>query len=163
MKLYELANEYMNILQYDYEGKYDVEGVLHILDSLEGDIKEKAIAVAAHIKNIEAEEKAIDEAVDKMAERATNLKKESKRYRDYLKFNLEKLDIKEINDSPYFKIKIKKNPSMVNIVDEGKIPDEYKIATMNVRVDKLKLKDELEQGVIIDGAELIVNTRVEIK
>lgn len=65
--------------------------------------------------------------------------------------------------SPYFVIKLRKNPVSTDIIDESVIPDEYKKTREVVSIDRARIRDELRAGVIVPGAELRQNNRIEIK
>lgn len=164
MKLFEIANQYENILSqtFDNETGEINEEALAALDAVKDDIKEKGIAIASFIKNIDAERKAIEEAKKSMAEREARLDKRVTYLTSYLQSNMERCGISEIS-CPYFAIKLKKCPVSVDVVDENSIPEKYKKTKSLVSVDKVKLKEEMLAGVIINGAALKQNMRLEIK
>ena len=164
MKLFEIANQYENILSqtFDSETGEINEEALTALDAVKDDIKEKGIAIASFIKNIDAERKAIEEAKKSMGEREARLNNRVTYLTSYLQSNMERCGITEIN-CPYFAIKLKKCPISVDVIDENSIPETYKKSKMLVSVDKVKLKEEMLAGVIVQGAALKQNMRLEIK
>lgn len=164
MKLYEIAREYESILNeaIDVETGEVNEVIIHKLDEVKVDVKEKAIAVASYIKNLEAERDAINAAKKLMAEREAKLDKEADWLTDYLQINMERCGIKEISCA-YFGIKLKKCPVSVNIINEGSLPGEYIKSKIVTSVDKAKIREELINGVIVPGAELKQNIRLEIR
>lgn len=164
MKLYEIANEYQNILEQSFNeetGEVN-ENALSKLDEISVQLHEKGIAVASYIKNIDAERKAIEEAKKAMAEREGKLNKEIDYLTQYLQNNMEKCGISEIK-SPYFVIKLKKCPYSTDIIDESLIPDEYRKVKAVVSIDKVKLKEEMLAGVVVPGVALKQNNRIEIR
>lgn len=62
-------------------------------------------------------------------------------------------DLKSI-EFTYQKFTVKSNPPSVKIIDEELIPAEYKNEKVTVTVDKKKIKDAIQNGWIVDGAEL---------
>ena len=164
MKLYEIANEYQNILEqtFDPETGEINEQAMARLDEVKTDIKEKGIAVASYIKNLDAERKAIEEAKKAMAEREARLNNRVTYLTNYLQSNMERCGIKEIS-CPYFVIKLRNNPVSVDDFAPDQIPDEYKRIVTEVKVDKKKIKEELLAGVVIPGATLRQNQRLEIR
>lgn len=164
MKLYEIANEYQDILEqsFDQETGEVNETALSKLDEIAVQLQDKGIAVASYIKNIDAERKAIEDAKKAMAEREKKLDKEIDYLTQYLQFNMENCGITEIK-SPHFVIKLKKCPLSTDIIDESLIPDEYKKVKEVVSLDKMKIKEEILAGVIIPGASLKQNNRIEIR
>lgn len=164
MKLYEIANEYQDILEqsFDQETGEVNENTLSKLDEISVQLHEKGIAVASYIKNIDAERKAIEDAKKSMAEREAKLDKEIDFLTQYLQNNMEKCGITEIK-SPYFVIKLKKCPFSTDIINESLIPDEYRKVKAVVTIDKVKLKEEMLAGVVVPGALLKQNNRIEIR
>lgn len=49
---------------------------------------------------------------------------------------------------------VKTNPPSVKVIDEELIPAEYKVEKVTVSVDKRKIKDAIQNGWIVDWAEL---------
>lgn len=163
MNLYQIANEYQQIFSMvDENGELDMTA-LQKLDEMEGALENKAIALASYIKNIEAERTAIEIAKKAMAEREKRLDRRVESLTDYLQSNMERCGINEITRSPYFTIKLKKCPVSVDVLDENAIPNDYKVRKEVVSIDKMKIKDELKEGVIIPGVQLKQNIRLEIK
>lgn len=164
MNLYNIANEYQSILQEtinEETGEIN-ETSLVKLDEIATRIEDKAIALASFIKNMDAERKAIEDAKKAMAERERSIERRVEWFTNYLQSNMERCGINEIK-SPHFAIKLKKCPISVDIQDENIVPDDYKKTKEIVSIDKLKIKDEILAGVVIPGASLKQNNRLEIK
>jgi len=51
----------------------------------------------------------------------------------------------------------------VNIIDETKIPGEYKTERLEIVVNKADIKKAIKDGITIDGAELIIKHNIQIK
>ena len=164
MNLYEIANEYELALSgsFDDETGEVSEGALMELERLTGDIKEKGIAIASYIGNLEAEANAIDSAINSMKKRQIALEKKQAALREYLKSNMERCEITEIS-SPYFTMKLKKCPISVDIINQLSIPIQYRSAKITEIIDKIAIKTDLAKGIEVAGAMLKQNTRLEIK
>jgi len=164
MNLYKIANEYQEVLSktFDPETGEVNENAIALLDIAKGEVKEKGIAVASYIKNLEAERNAIENAKKEMAEREKRLDNRLTYLSDYLKSNMERCGINEIS-CPYFIVKIKKCPLSVDILNEDEIPDNYKKVKSVTSLDKIKLKEEILSGAVIPGAALKQNIRLEIR
>ena len=162
--LYEISNEYQALLEqtYDPETGEILPQMLDKLDELAMNMEDKAIAVASYIKNLDAEREAIEKAKKNMAERESRLDKRADYLTQYLQSNMERCGITEIK-SPMFVIKLKKCPISTDILDENMIPNDYKKSKEIVTIDKLKLKEEMLAGVIVSGAVLKQNNRLEIR
>lgn len=154
LKLYEISNKYQ--IELDDPSGYG------FLDSIEDELNIKAVNVAAYIKNLEAELSAIENAITDMKNRESVTYKKICSLKEYLLFNLNKCEIKEIK-SAQFDIKVKKCPASVVIINDSIIDDEYKSIKEVTSIDKNKIKNDILNGVIVDGAEIVYNTRLEIK
>lgn len=163
MQLYKITNEYENVFnQVDENGELS-EDMIKNLDSLQQDFENKAVGVASYIKNLEAEEEAISKAMEDMKIRKTRLAKQVVSLTEYLQFNLERLAIKEIKTSPYFKIRLKTCPPSVIIHDENFIPAEYWREKTTSMVDKIRIKEVLSEGLEVPGASIERRIKLEIK
>lgn len=126
-------------------------------------IEDDAISIASYIKNLEVEEAGINEAVKNMTERKRVLQYRIEGLKHFLQTNLQANNITEISTSPYFKIKIKKNPPKVEMEPGVIVPDEYLRTKTITEIDKSKISDELKNGVLLEFAKLTQSTRIEIK
>ena len=163
MKLYEITNKIQNTFELNDENGELSEQVLEDLDLLQMDFDEKAISIASYIKNLEAESKAIGDALNDMRERRNKIDNNIEKMSEYLKHNLMSLSLFEINSSPYFKIKIKKCPPSVDVFNEEEIPEEYWQERVTKVLSKRNLLDDLKQGQEIPGASIKNNLKLEIK
>jgi|ERR1700722_3141604 len=163
MKLYEITNELQRIFDNVGEDGELNQEMLDNLDGLQEDFETKAISVASYIKNLEAEEQAIADAIKGMVVRKTRLTKQAESLSEYLQMNLQKLSINEIKSSPYFKIRLKQCPVSVDVFDESVLPAEYLREKITVTVDKIKLKETMSEGVEVPGATLHRKIKLEIK
>ncbi len=163
MQLYKITNEYENVFsQVDENGEITTD-MIETLDALQADFENKAVSVATYIKNLEAEEAAITQAMDDMKTRKARLTKQVLSLSDYLQFNMQKLSIKEIKSSPYFKIRIKQCPASVDITSEDFIPAEFWREKVTTSIDKIRLKDALNEGIEVPGACIARRLKLEIK
>jgi hypothetical protein len=166
MNLYQISNEYQTILGglYDADTGEINEQAMAKLDDTGLALEKKIVAVASYIKNLEAEQNAINEARTAMAKREASLKGRVSYMERYLQSNMENCGIEKI-DCPYFTIKLKKNPPKVNCLDETLVSDNYKktVVTTTVSLDKRKMLEDMKNGVIIEGAALQQDKHLEIK
>lgn len=162
MKLYELTNEYIKIqdeLYDDETGKIN-ESALEQINEIEESIKDKCIAVTKIFKNMEAERKAIEEEKKNMEIREKSYKKRIEYLKEYLIDNMQKTGIQKIS-CPQFEIKLRTNPVSVDLDDFIELEDEY--MRIKKEPDKIKIKEHLQNGVLIEGARLIQKTGIVIK
>lgn len=133
------------------------------MESQVDSIENKAINLAAYIQNLAVEEKAIIDAIEDMQLRAKKITKKIVFLKDYLRSQLEACNLLEVTKSPYFVIKVKKNPPSVFVSDNADLDDEYVTLKVTKSPNKSLIMEHLKQGVVIQGCELQQDTRVEIK
>ncbi len=163
MKLYQIAQEYEEILDnlYDEEGNVNTDALMK-LEHNTAAMESKAIAIASFIKNMDAERESIENAKKAMAEREKRYKKRIESLEDYLLVNMERRGVDRITCA-YFDIKLKKCPASVDITDADILPQEYTRTKTEIFPDKIKIKEEMLMGVIIPGARLKHNLRLDIR
>lgn len=163
MKLYEIANEFQEIFNSINENGEIDDKALSKLNEMQMAMEDKAIALSLYIKNIDAESVAIESALSAMKDRKQKLDKKMMQLENYLQSNMERCGILQIQSSPYFTIKLKKNPVSVDVFDEESLPSEYIRKRLVVSFDRTKIKTDIENGVVVPGASLKQNMRLEIK
>lgn len=163
LALYQIADQYLQILQKIEDAEND-DSVNDLLDSIGTDLKEKAVNVAMYIRNVEASAEAIEKAEKEMKERRIALQNKSNRIKEYLLENMMRTGI-SIIECPYFKIALRDNPESLIVDIDAKIPDEYyKTPPPPEKIlDKLTLKKDIKEGLIVDGCRLERKKRIEIK
>jgi len=163
MKLYEITNEFESIFNDVDENGEITQAMVDAMDGLKDEFDNKAILIASYIKNIEAEENAIKLAMDDMKKRRESLISKADSLTEYLKYSMVKMSVTDINTSPLFRIRLKKCPVSVDIINELSIPAEYFREKIVTSVDKIKLKEVLSEGAEVPGACLQRKTKLEIK
>lgn len=162
MKLYEIADQYQYLLNelYDYETGVVNETALARLNELADTMEDKAINITRLFKEMEANADAIEKERKAMQARETALKNQIKRLKEYLTSNMERCEIKKI-ECPQFSITLQKNPPSVEVLSESEIPTDYN--KVKVELDISKIKEELQNGVVIPGVRLIQRSSIRIR
>jgi hypothetical protein len=164
--LYLLSSHYIQALDFltDPELNLPIEAVNDTLESLTGELEDKAINVAKFIRNMETTANAIKKAEVDMAKRRKSLETRMQWLEEYLKSSMEATGITKI-ECPYFKLSIAKNPPALDLFDANAVPDEYKhIETVTTeQIDRAAIKAALSSGKTIAGARLVKGTHLVIK
>ena len=162
--LYQLVNYQHELEVLADSGDVPPEQIADTLNALEGDIKEKAVQVAAFSKNLEATAEAVREAAKAMLARADRIQKRAESVQAYMLFQLQAAGITKI-EAPWFTVAVRKNPPSVVIDDEAQIPPEfiYQPEPPAPRPDKQAIARALKAGTDVPGAHLLQNERLEIK
>lgn len=164
MKLYEIEQNYLSALDLftDPDINIQKEVIADTLESITGEFQEKAIAICAFAKQMEAEANAIKQVEESMAKRRKSLESRAQWLLDYVKTGMELLSQKKIN-STWFVLSIQKNPVAVDVFNADAIPDEFKHTVIEIKIDKTAIKNALGLGREIPGAQLKQSTRLAIR
>jgi len=163
MQLYKIAHEYEQALTTMQEDESLTPEIIEdSLAVIKDDFDTKVINISYAIKNLEAEANAIREAERNMSARRRTIEKHYKNIENYLLTNMENCEISEIK-CPHFAVKVKKCPPSIKILDETKLKAKYIRTKIEKSPDKTKMKMDLQNGILIEGAELIQKNRLEIK
>ncbi|RGF14356.1 MULTISPECIES: siphovirus Gp157 family protein [unclassified Bacillota] len=127
LKLYEIAQEYMQLCEIVEDTDVDEQVFEDTLAGIEAELEEKADAYAVILANLDND----TEKIDKEIERLTKMKKILKSRSDFLKRNLTNTMLlmnKKKFKTDIHSYSISKNAPSLNILDEAKIPEKYMIA-----------------------------------
>ena len=164
LMLHELTGEYLKLSEMFFDDSIDESALYIEMDKVKGEINVKMENYAIATQNMAALAKSMKDAEEKINARRKKLEDRIENIKSYIKHNMDRLQIHRIS-SPYLNIQIKNNPPSVRINNEDQIPSEYMVQPepQPMRPDKRKMLEDLKQGVVIDGAELVQTTRLEIK
>ena len=164
MSLYNIAQDILNALDcVDEETGEISEDAMESLFSKESDFDDKCVNIGYVIKNLEAEAEAVKNAMDDMKNRHLRLVKKVDSLSSYLLTNMQTVGKNKIEKSPHFVISVRKNPASVNITDEAVINAKYIKEKVTTTIDKATIKEDLKNGKLVDGAELVNKMKVVIK
>lgn len=103
--------------------------------------------------------------IDNEIKRLQQAKKVREKTIDRLKATIEMamatFEIDKI-ETPLIKISFRKSES-VEVDDVNNLPNQYKVIKLNETADKLKIKDALKSGILIDGCSIKTNRNLQIK
>ena len=164
LTLYTIADQYLQDIQKLQNMDLDEQTFADTLESLSGDLEVKATNVAMFVRNLEASAESIKAAEKQMAERRKAIEAKAERIRNYLKDNMARTGITKI-DCPYFALSLRNSPPAVEVINADEIPAQYfDIPEPPAPVlNKNRLKDDLKNGVIVEGARLTQGSYLQIK
>lgn len=156
MTLYDINEEIRNCIHVDEEtGECIVDETR--LAELETERDTKVENIAMYIKNIAAEQPAIQAEVKRLQEMKKANENKMQRLKDYLKEQLHEQKFKSLRASVSFR-----STKSVTITDAARVPDEFK-RYQEPTVDKIALGKALADGQAVDGAVLTYTKSVIIK
>lgn len=166
MKLYELTNDYIALMQAIDDDELPEECIADTLEAITGEIEVKADNIACMLKNIEADITAIKSEETKLAVRRKTKERAYESLKQYLSLALQSMSIDKVETSRN-KITFRKSES-VELDEEAFISwaqenrDDlltYSAPTAN----KTEIKKLLKGGAEIVGAQLISKQNIQIK
>lgn len=151
LKLYEITNGFMSL---NNNEELTEEEKNEIGVQLTEALKIKSNNIVGYYQ----EEKVLLEGIDAEIKRLQDYKKavtnRIDRYKEYVKENMQVLGIDKI-ETELGTISIAKSPISVDIIDEDKIPAEYKTIVQTIKVDKKAIADNFKStGELIEGVRI---------
>lgn len=160
MKLYELTQNYLNLLDLLENPEIPKEIVESALEEVEGSFEDKAENIVKLIKSIETDIKAYKEEENRLSTRRKALENKAKSLKEYLQSSMKALE-KESIKGKLFTIYTQKNQPSLIIDDIDKLPKEYKRTVEET--DNKKIKEDLLNKVKIPGARIEVTKSLRIR
>lgn len=161
MTLYELTDNYRNLLEMAQNPDIDEQAIKDTLEAIQGDIKEKADGYAKVIKELDGETDKLSAEIKRLTDRKNTIQnniaymkqslKEAMTATGYLKFRTD-----------LFSFNIQKNPPALVVDDEKAIPQEYLIP-QEPKVDKKAIIDFLKGGNDVPYAHIEQSEGVRIR
>lgn len=164
LSLYNITNQFIDLMNKAEEGELTEEEYNQLGQELATELKNKSSNIIGYIQN----ENALIDAIDLQIKRLQEYKKSKQNgldnFKKYVIDNMQKLELPKI-ETELGVLSIAKSPISVEIVDEDKIPDEYKNIIQTVKVDKNKIKDYFkETGEVVEGVNILTeNTYLKVK
>mgnify|MGYP002802668445 FL=1 len=161
LSLYEITSGFPALMENEEisdEDKKKIEDELVVL------LQQKSQNIIGYTKNIELTINAMKEEEKRIAEDRKTLENKMARFKDYVKECMEKNGITKI-ETGLGTLSIAKSPASVEIIDEDKVPKEFKQEIVTVKIDKTKIKNNFkETGEIPNGVIVHTdNTNLRIK
>lgn len=166
MKLYEIKNEYLQLLELIEQGEIPEEAIADTLQSVEGDINEKIDNIACFIKSLNAEAQAIKEEAKALNERAKAKENKAETLKSYIYDTMKEIEKDKIETSRNI-LSIRKSPASVYLDDEfigwaiGNA--DYLLKYQDPTADKKAIADILKQGKELPHASLRQGENLQIK
>lgn len=166
MKLYELANDYLALLDAIENDEIPEEAIADTLESITSCIEDKADSIACVLKSLDADCIAIKAEETRLAERRKAKEKAHERIKQYLSETLQRAGLDKI-ETARNKITFRKSESVE--VDEAAFiewaqKNRDDLLTYSApKVNKTEVKKALKDGAEIVGAELRIKNNIQIK
>ncbi|WP_270264675.1 siphovirus Gp157 family protein [Lactococcus formosensis] len=154
MSLYDLTTDWQQV--YDMED-LDAETWADTLESIEGEIKDKAVNIGYVVKNLEADEVALTAEIKRLQDKKKVVIKKKQGLKDYLQSSMYAVGLRKIQSAP-FNIRIQKNTKSLTFDNEeqfmkNEFYDNYFIP-QPPKLDKKQILEDLKNGAVIEGVAL---------
>ena len=149
--LYELTSDYTELLTLAEDPDIDEQAFLDTLESIEGELEDKADNYAKVIRSLEADAAACDAEAKRLRAKKQTIENNVKRMKGALQYAMQTTGKVKFK-TPLFSFGIRKNPASV-VIDTANVrdfPDEYIIESEPI-LDKKALKDALKAGEDLTG------------
>lgn len=160
MTLYELTDEVYRLYEFAEDPDIDEEVFRDTLEALTGDIEVKADGYGKVIRQLEADQKAIEGEIDRLERRKDTIKNRIRTMKESLQKAFTALDIQKMK-TDLFTIYIQKNAPSVIIDDPESVPDEY--YKVKKELSKTTIKEAIEAGEDIPFAHLEQSESIRIR
>lgn len=151
MTLYELTNEFKNLLAIAEDPEVDPDAISDTMEGLTGEIEDKAEGYAIIIKELNAEAEKFNAEADRLMKYAKHLTDNADRMKERLLTSMDAIGMPKIT-TEHFKVSIVKNGGKEPLRITGEVPDDYMIA--KPEPDKNKIREAIENGITLDFAHL---------
>lgn len=164
LTLYNITNDFTDLMDKAESGEITEEEYNKLGTELATELQNKSTNIIAYVRNGEVFIEAVKAEEKRLSDMRKSAENKIEKFKKYVKENMERLDIQKI-ETELGNLSIAKSPISVDIIDETKIPDEYKEVVFTTKVDKKKIADNFKaNGELIEGVEIHVdNTNLRIK
>lgn len=159
--MYELTADYMNVLQLATDPDIDPQTIADTLETIGGEIEEKADAYAKILKELDAECEKLKAEETRLNARRKSVERNAADMKKRLQDAMTATGKTKFKTN-LFSFSIGKNPVKLVIDDESKIPKKYLIP-QPAKLDAAKLKEDLKAGAIRKYAHLEQTESLRIK
>lgn len=161
-KLYELAQNWSNLMDLIDNNDIPAELLRESLDQVQGDIVEKLENVAKLIRNIAADAEALRTEEKRLADKRRAYENKSAGLKQYAEDALRATGLTKVKGS-LFTLAMQKNPPSVRIEDVDMLPKEYFCEPIEPSPDKKHIMEALKAGKVVPGAELAQSESLRIR
>ena len=164
--LYEITDEYRDLLEGIYETTADGDGTIGpeqsaYLERLGGELTDKIDACCRVLRDLEATKQVCELEADRLKARASAVGKNVDWLKGYIKRCLEAAHVDKLDAGP-FRVSIRQSPERVDVYDLDAVPHDFDVPQER-KVALSTIKERLKMGQEIPGAQLVRGTHLTVK
>lgn len=164
MTLYEITNDYMQLMQMMEDPEMDPQTLSDTMEGIEGELEVKAESYAKVMKNLEADVVGIKAEIDRLSERKKTIENNIKKMKETLQFAMETTGKTKFK-TELFSFGIRKNAPAV-VMDEPyieNVPERF-LKYSDPTINKTAIKEAIQKGEDLEGlAHLEQSTSLSIR
>lgn len=159
--LYEIKGQFKELMEMADECNLTQADIKDTLEGLDYELEEKADAYAKVIRTLECDVDSVDAEIKRLTDKKKRIQNNIGSMKRSLESTMIELGKKKIK-THLFGFNIQKNPPSVNILDESKVPDNFRIKQPD-KIDKKSIIAELKETGNTDWAELVQTESLRIR
>ena len=159
--LYEIKGQFKELMEMADECNLTQDDIKDTLEGLDYELEEKADAYAKVIRTLECDVDSVDAEIKRLTDKKKRIQNNISSMKRSLESAMIELGRKNIK-TPLFGFNIQKNPPSVNILDESKVPDNFRIKQPD-KIDRKSIIAELKESGNTDWAELVQTESLRIR
>jgi len=153
--LYTITNNFVELMEKVSEGEITEEEYNRLGEELAIELKNKSVNIIAYMRNQESFIEAVKTEEKRLKDMREKTENKMEKFKQYVKENMEKLDLKEV-PTELGSLKIAKNPISIEILNEDEIPGDFKKEIIETKIDKTAIKDYFkETGEVVPGVKIV--------
>lgn len=141
--LYELTTEYMGLLNMAEEEEVDPQVLADTLEGMDGELEQKAENYAIMINTLNGQADLLNAEIKRLTDRKKTLENNANRMKEALE-NIMNVTGKRKFKTLLFSFNIQKNPPVLVVDDESKVPEEF--VKFKKEFDKTALKKFVKEN-----------------
>jgi hypothetical protein len=164
VSLYTLSAEYRAAADKLADLDVDAQTVADTLEGMAGELQTKAANVVMVARGMEALAASIKQAEAEMAARRKALEKRAEWLREYVLGAMQHTGMTVI-ECPQFRLSVRSNPEAVDVFDAAQVPAAFmkQPEPPPAAPDKTAIKKALAAGQDVPGARLVRGSRLEVR
>lgn len=164
MTLYEIANDYLRFMEAAENEEIPEDALADTLESIFGEVEEKADNIACMLKNLGADIAAIKAEEDRLAERRQKKERLYERIKQYLSNELLRAGIEKV-ETARNKITFRKSSPVetdANFLEWALKYRDDLVTYGKPSINKTKVKQAIESGQQIEGARIVTKKNIQL-
>ena len=162
MTIFKIQAEYQQIVNELIENGAELTPELELaLQITKDNFHSKSESYAFITRQFDAEMDIIDNEIKRLQQAKKTREKAIERLKANIEMAMNTFEVDKI-ETPLIKISFRKSES-VEVEDVNNLPNEFKVIKLSETADKLKIKDAIKSGILIEGCTIKTNRNLQIK